>query len=158
VKGDTTLITLAASPNAAEWAPRLSPDGRWLAYLSNESGQREVYVSPFPNTTASRTQVSLNGGTEPVWAPSGKELFYTALPAELTVARIEAAPPVFRVISRTTLFNRAPWKRAVANGTMYGVSPDGQRFIMTRQRGEASEKLVLVLNWFADLAVPGDSK
>lgn len=65
---------------------------------------------------------------------------------------------MLRVTSRTTLFNRGPWKRGVTNGTMYGISPDGQRFIMTRLRGEASEKLVLVLNWFADLAAAGASQ
>ena len=156
--GDTTLIPLAASPTAGELSPRLSPDGRWLAYISNESGQFEVYVSPFPNTTSSRTQVSLNGGSEPLWAPNGKELFYTAPNLELTAARIEAQPPALRVAARTPLFSRGPWKRGILVGPMYGVSPDGQHFIMTRLRGQSSEKLVLVLNWFADLSAASGSK
>jgi serine/threonine-protein kinase len=150
VSGDTATISVAASP-AAEMAPRLSPDGKWLAYVSSESGQREVYVSPFPNTSASRTQVSLNGGDEPLWSRDGRELFYQTLTTELTAARIEAAPPAIRVVSRTPLFSRASYNRDFGIGTMYDVSPDGRRFIMTRQRGEASERLVLVLNWFTEL-------
>jgi serine/threonine protein kinase/Tol biopolymer transport system component len=158
VTGDTTLVPLAASPNTPEYSPRLSPDGRWLAYVSNESSQPEVYISPFPNTNTSRTQVSLNGGTEPLWAPNGKELFYQTSAAEFIAARIEAAPPALRVTARTPLFSRAAFKRGATVGTMYGVSPDGQRFIMTRLRGEASEKLVLVLNWFAELTPTAGSK
>jgi serine/threonine-protein kinase len=159
VSGDTTLIPLAASPTAGELSPRLSPDGKWLAYVSNESGLAEVYVSPFPNTATSRTQVSLSGGTEPLWGADGKELFYQASEGlTLTAARIEAVPPAIRVTARTPLFSRGPWKRSPTVGTMYGVSPDGQRFIMTRLRGEASEKLVLVLNWFADFTPNAGSK
>jgi len=157
VSGDTATIPLAASA-AAELSPRLSPDGRWLAYVSSESGQREVYVSPFPNTSASRTQVSLNGGEEPLWAPDGRELFYQTLNSELTTARIEAAPPAIRVVSRTPLFSRAPYNRDFAAGTMYDVSADGRRFIMTRMRGEAAERLVLVLNWFAELTSTRESR
>ena len=60
----------------SETAPRVSPDGRWLAYVSNLSGQWEVYVRPFPNTNDGKWQVSTDGGQEPVWAHSGRELFY----------------------------------------------------------------------------------
>ena len=63
--------------DAVEWQPALSPDGRWLAYSSTESGQSEVYVVAFPDPTVSeRTTVSRGGGEAPVWAPSGRELFY----------------------------------------------------------------------------------
>jgi serine/threonine-protein kinase len=154
VKSDTARIELAASPTASEISPRLSPDGKWLAYMSNESGQYEIYVSPFPNTTTSRTQVSLNGGSEPLWAASGKELFYVA-GVELTSARIEAAPPAIRIASRTPLFSRGAYNRDSNFGTMYAVTPDGNRFIMTRKRGQSGEKLVLVLNWFTELGAAG---
>jgi hypothetical protein len=126
--------------------------------VSSESGQREVYVSPFPNTSEARTQVSLNGGEEPLWSPDGKELFYQTLSSELTAARIDAAPPAIRVASRIPLFSRASYLRDFGAGTMYDVSPDGKRFIMTRMRGEASEKLVLVLNWVADLSPSAGSR
>src|SRR3990172_6674299 len=84
-----------------EVSPALSPDGRWLAYSSNESGRYEIYVRPFP-AEGGRGQGSAEGGTEPVWAPSGRELVYRTL-AGLTVARIRAAPG-FEVESRTLAF------------------------------------------------------
>ena len=59
--------------------PEISPDGRWLAYVSNESGQQEVYVRPFPNIEAGKWQVSQDGGRLPVWAPDGRELSYRGL-------------------------------------------------------------------------------
>jgi hypothetical protein len=77
---------------------------------------------------------------------------------ELTAARIEAAPPAFRVAARTPLFSRMPYNRSVTVGPMYDVSPDGQRFIMTRKRAQSAEKLVLVLNWFAELTANGGSR
>ena len=152
--GDTTPIPLAASPKASEVAPRLSPDGKWLAYASNESGQSEIYVSPFPNTTTSRIQVSTAVGSEPLWAPTGLELFYSAgsdAASVFTAARIDATGAAVRVASRTPLFSRAPYNRNGVYGNMYDVSPDGKRFIMTRVRGDASANMVLVLNWFSEL-------
>jgi eukaryotic-like serine/threonine-protein kinase len=131
VRGDTARLTLAAKDGVQEMSPRLSPDGRWLAYVSTESGQAEVYVSPFPNTSTSRTHVSLNGGVEPLWSRDGRELFYMASNGDLTTARIDAAPPALRVAARTPLFSRMPYNRGPTVGTMYDVSPDGQRFVMT---------------------------
>ena len=77
------LLTFDSAPAArmlvpaafGESAPELSPDGRWLAYQSDETGEMRVYVRPFPGSGA-RVPVSLGGGTEPAWAPSGRELFY----------------------------------------------------------------------------------
>jgi serine/threonine-protein kinase len=151
LRGDTTTMVIAASP-ADEMAPRLSPDGHWLAYVSDESGPPTVYVSPFPNTTASRVQVSVGGGAEPFWSRNGRELFYTAFgtPWDLMVARVETSP-TFRVLDRTLHFSRAAYNRSIPDAPFYDVSPDGQRFLMTRRRGQASEQLVLVLNWFEEL-------
>ncbi|HEX5203074.1 MAG TPA: protein kinase, partial [Actinoplanes sp.] len=73
--GDSTLTPLVTGP-ASEVEPTVSPDGRWLAYMSNESGQEEVYVRPFPDAGSARWQVSVAGGRDPKWAHSGKELFY----------------------------------------------------------------------------------
>ena len=150
LSGDTSTIALAAT-NAQEISPRLSPDSRWLAFASNESGQIEIYVSPFPNTSTSRTVVSLNGGSEPLWSRDGRELFYTGAANSLTAARVELTP-TFRVISRTPLFDRGPYNRESIGAPFYDVAPDGKRFIMTRVRGESTERLVVVLNWFQELA------
>ena len=66
----------------------VSPDGRWLSYVSRESGRDEVFVSPFPNSDAGRWQVSSDGGTEPLWAHSGKELFYRNGADELVAVQL----------------------------------------------------------------------
>ena len=84
-------MLLLGSPSD-EVAPAISPDGRWLAYVSNESGRAEVYVRGFPDM-AGRYQVSLEGGTEPAWSPRGGELFYRDGPA-LMAARLETSGTV----------------------------------------------------------------
>ena len=81
--GDTTLVPLLTTP-ATEMSPAVSPDGRWLAYVSDESGQPEVYVRPFPDVATARWQVSASGGTLPVWAHNGRELFYVNGRQEMT--------------------------------------------------------------------------
>ena len=149
---DTAKVPLVA-PSKSEFSPRLSPDGHWLAYVAVESERPEVYVSPFPNTSTSRTQVSVSGGLEPLWARSGRELFYTTATdaSDLIAAQIETAP-TFRVVKRTTLFSRAAYNASFVGASYYDVSPDGRRFIMSREPTQAaSEHLVLVLNWFAEL-------
>jgi len=154
MSGDTTIIALAAT-RANEAQPRLSPDGRWLAWMSNESGRREVYVSPFPDTETSRVKVSLNGGFSPLWSRDGTELFYKrGDDLMLIAARVETSPD-FRVVERTPLFDTTDYNRDVTIGPTYDVSADGQRFVMTRQRGTSTERLILVQNWFAGLAGTG---
>ena len=74
-EGDSTLVPLVTGP-ASEVHPAVSPDGRWLAYASDESGTSEIYVRPFPDAASARWQVSTAGGFSPVWSHSGKELFY----------------------------------------------------------------------------------
>ena len=147
--GDTTTLTLVATA-ATEAAPSLSPDGRWLAYLSTESGIAEIYVSPFPNVAGSRTIVSLGGGTEPHWSPSGREIFYVGSGATMYSAQLELTPSL-RVRERTRLFSRAPFGRVIASASAYDVSRDGQRFVMYRSRTQTTQRFVLVLNWAAQL-------
>ena len=106
----------------------LSPDGRWLAYVSDESNQSEVYVRPFLNE-GGKVRVSQTGGIEPVWSRNGRELFYRSLgPRErqLMAAAIEVHPTL-RVVSRTTLFDMDEYEPAVPHAN-YDVMPDGQRF------------------------------
>jgi serine/threonine-protein kinase len=76
LEGDTATISVAAAPDVNEHSPTLSPDGRWLAYVSDESGRWELYVRPFPDVSAGRWVVSDQGATEPVWGPDGREIFY----------------------------------------------------------------------------------
>jgi len=145
---DSMPVPLVAT-RFAETAPALSPDGRWLAYTSNESGPSEVYVRPFPNVGEGRWQVSIGGGREPVWAHSGRELFYKSFDDLLTVASVTPGA-AFEVHGRKPLFMTADYDNDVEH-PRYNVSPDDQRFMMSRKTTSSESDLVLVLNWFTEL-------
>ncbi len=140
-----------------EFAAEVSPDGRWLAYASNESGELQIYVRPFPNVNSGRWQVSSGGGTKPVWARSGRELFYVDANGHLTAVPVQAAGSTFVAGNPTKLFEGRYFLGGPPHHT-YDVSPDGQRFLMikdstaTEQTQNATPaSLVVVLNWFEEL-------
>lgn len=127
----------------------ISPDGRWMAYESAASGKREIYVVPFPNTGDAKWQVSTRGGVEPVWAHSGRELFYREATNLISVA--VKTTPAFELGASTTLFPMNGVPSAVAHRA-YDVSPDDRRFVMFRQLGVTqSSKIIVVENWFEEL-------
>jgi serine/threonine-protein kinase len=135
---------------AAERAPAISPDGRFLAYVSDVSGRTEVYVRPFPDPGSGAVwQVSTDGGVEPVWAQSGNELFYEG-PSDLMAASISTTP-AFSIRARRALFpNRDlltnPWHQR------YAVLPGDSLFVMIQTRfGAESIRTFVVTNWTADL-------
>ena len=132
-----------------EFAPALSPDGKWLAYVTNESGGSEVYVRPFPDATSARWQVSVDGGSEPLWAPSGRELLYRTRSGGVM------AVPVTRgatfIYGTPQLLFREPAYEVHQYHSIWDVSPDGERFIMVRNEGTDRSELVLVLNWRQEL-------
>ncbi len=139
--------TPVAMPNTRPehaW-PALSPDGRWLAYQSNETGRPEVYVRPVSGS-GGRAVVSRDGGTSPVWHPSGRELFYrhpTGTSEVLVAARIDTGPPV-RVVSRTELFATDDIEAASPH-TNYDVHPNGEHFVMVRI--QAGSEIIYIQNW-----------
>ena len=96
-------MPLVVSP-AKEFFPALSPDGRWLAYSSNESGTPEVYVRPFPETASAKWQVSTAGGVEPTWSSTGRELLYINGKGDMVSAEIPAGA-TFSVGRQRTLFS-----------------------------------------------------
>jgi Tol biopolymer transport system component len=119
----------AATP-ADEMAARASPDGRWVAYTSDESGRAEVYLDSYPKP-ARRVTVSLGGGEHPVWRADGRELYYWNDGALMAVELGKMwgdAPPA--IGARTVLF-QAPYD--VEPNTMYDVSPDGKQFVIVRR-------------------------
>ncbi len=135
---------------ADESAPRFSPDGRWLAYVSNESGHFEVYVQPYPGP-GGKWQISTNGGTEPVWNPNGRELFYRN--GEKMMAVDISSQPGFSAGKQKMLFEGHYLPTTVAQPD-YDVSPDGQRFLMVKpseQTQTAPAQINVVLNWFEEL-------
>jgi Tol biopolymer transport system component len=128
-----------------------SPDGRWLAYMSNETGRYEIYVQPFSVTgPRGKRQVSVDGGTEPVWAPDSRDLFYRDGDKMMAVA-IETDPELSvetpRLLFEGRFLPGPPW--APRN---YDISPDGQRFLMIqREQDLVPTELIVVLNWFEEL-------
>jgi serine/threonine-protein kinase len=125
-----------------EFFPAISPDGRWLAYVSDESGRSEVYVRAFPGT-GGRLLISQNGGTEPQWSRDGRELYYRDFEGPSLVAVSIVTRPVPRVESRTRLFSVSDYETAAPHAN-YDVTPDG-KFIFVRQ-GRLSE-IVYLQDW-----------
>jgi eukaryotic-like serine/threonine-protein kinase len=136
---------------------RFSPDGRWLAYTSDESGRAEVYVTPFPSG-ASKWQVSTAGGTNPRWRRDGKELFYLAADSDLTAAEVGSSGGVFQVGAVRPLFHvllRTGPSRLELSPTSgqigYDASPDGKWFVMNSPLAGSPPPITLVTNWAAEL-------
>jgi serine/threonine-protein kinase len=128
--GDT-LRNVVVTPFFEGWTS-VSPDEKWLAYASNESGRSEVYVRRLDGS-GERLQVSLDGATGPRWSPTGRELFYRRLTddgAELVAATLTLSGDP-RVESRRTLFDAGEYADATPH-TNYDVTPDGQHFVMVR--------------------------
>jgi serine/threonine-protein kinase len=161
--GRSTSEVLLSTPFDEENAD-LSPDGRWMAYESNESGREEVYVRPFPDVNREVFKVSSNGGRSPAWSPSGGELFFVN-GTTMHAVTVQVAP-TFRHGRPATLFDRPSVLfdgRNVTRGgskRMYDVSKDGQRFLVVKVAGTddadtARHSIVVVHNWFENAAVPG---
>ena len=136
------------SPQSRIIQYRLSPDGRWLAYTSTQSGREEVYVTHFPSGTG-RWQVSQTGGTFPAWRGDSKELFFISVAdGSLQSASVNPKSEEFDFNPVHTLF---PVSYISPVGTPYDVAPDGQRFVFATYPEGASSPLVVVNNWTADL-------
>ena len=129
---------------ATEQNPSLSPNGRWLAYTSDESGQGEVYVRPFPGP-GGRSQVSTDGGTNPVWAHDGGEIFYISTSGSfpLYVATVRTEPD-FAVESRQQLFSWDVYFYALAHPE-WDLSPDGKQLVLVGDDKEDRSLRVLDL-------------
>jgi Tol biopolymer transport system component/tRNA A-37 threonylcarbamoyl transferase component Bud32 len=136
-----------------ETHPAFAPDGRWLAYVSSETGRPEVYVRPFPDADARKLQISIDGGAAPRWNPAGGELFYISAAGDMMAAKVETTPTL-KVTGVTRLFTAQGFQGG--NGALvYDVSPDGRRFLMlditAAPTNAASERLVVVQNLAAEL-------
>jgi serine/threonine protein kinase/Tol biopolymer transport system component len=133
-----------------EAVPRFSPDGRWLAYISNASSRYEIYVQPYPGP-GGKWQISTEGGTEPVWNRNGRELFYRS--GNKMMAVDIATQPSFSAGKPRMLFE-GRYELAPFPSSNYDVSPDGQRFLMIKtseQAQAARTQINVVLNWFEEL-------
>ncbi len=124
--------------------PRISPDGKWLAYCSNETGTYQVYVVPYP-PTGGRYQVSTSEASFPLWNPNGKELFYLVGDDQLVSTAVESQGGVLRLGQTETLFRT---RLFVLTENPFAVSPDGTRFLCIVERGgDEKDVLTVVRNW-----------
>lgn len=138
-----------------EGTPTISPDGRWIAYTSNESNRWEIYVRPFPDVEAGRWQVSIEGGRTPRWSRDGTELFFLEGADRFVSAAIEttngfqAGPP--------ELLFELPESIEIVDVTLpYDVAPDGERFVMIsydlgNDEGGPGPRAILVENFTEEL-------
>ena len=144
---------------AIELAPAVSPDGRWMAYLSDQTGQAEVYVERFPSLGA-RQQVSIDGGMGPQWSPDGRELFYRRLDdGTLMVVTFDSTSG--EVTGRPEVVFDGRYFQSLGGpfdnpGYIdYGIAPDGNRFLMLKDVAETTdasqERIVIVENWLDEL-------
>ncbi len=147
--GIDTVATSLVETRFDDYAPALSPDGRWLAYVANESGSQDVYVRPFPETASARWQVSVGGGSEPLWAPSGRELFYRTRSGGVMAVAVTPGP-TFAYGTPQLLFSDPGYETHLYH-SLWDVSSNGERFVMVRREGAERSDLVLVLNWRQEL-------
>jgi serine/threonine-protein kinase len=140
MSGDQTITSVLAT-DADELSPRISPDGKWMAYVSAESGQDEVYVRPFPGG-GGRTLVSLNGGREPLWSKDGRTIFYSNDGAYLATAVALSGTPTVSRRDTVATGSYASWRFH----PLYDVAPDGKHLLLL----EPSQKdvpVTVILNW-----------
>jgi serine/threonine protein kinase/Tol biopolymer transport system component len=133
-----------------EGVPRFSPDGRWLAYVSNESGRYEIYVQPYPGP-GGKWQISTEGGNEPLWNPNGRELFYRSGDKMMAV---DIATQLGFAAGKPRMLFEGRYEPSPVPATNYDVSRDGQRFLMLKpseQAQAAPTQINVVLNWFEEL-------
>jgi hypothetical protein len=157
---DSAPTPLLTGPYLEQGAA-LSPDGRWLAYTSNESGQAEVYVRPFPNTGAGRWQISTRGGDAARWARSGRELFFEGAAGDFMVVPITPG---------ATFAPGEPQRVFPLGGGLFGstivpyydLTPDDERFVTARlaavNQAPGAGQLVVVDNWFEELRAQVEGK
>jgi len=142
---------LLNAPGGCDQA-RVSPDGRWIAYRSVESGRMEVYLQSLPPSDAGRLQVSTGGGLEPRWRGDGKELFYLE-GSNLMATPVDLGQPVPRIGTPTRLFV-APLD-PVQRRNRYVVTKDGKRFLFVTPLSPSARTLQVIVNWTARLTPAG---
>ena len=146
--GDSVPRTLVSS-RYDNFAPTLSPDGRWLAYVSDESGNPEVYVRPFPSVDSAKFAVSLGGGVEPLWRRDGAELFFRNPRGDMYVVTVGPGRQ-FEHGAPRLLFSR-PGMALQEFYRSYDVHPDGKRFLMLKTGDAEARDLNVIFNWRPEL-------
>ena len=131
---------------------KFSPNGKWIAYSSDESGEEQVYVRPHPGP-GGKYLVSTTGGSQPMWRRDGNELFYISADRKLMAVEVKAGP-AFETLATKPLFDthiRSIASRLLLSGDSYAASADGQRFLINNFIENSAAVITVVLNWTADL-------
>jgi eukaryotic-like serine/threonine-protein kinase len=146
--GESKPAVIVQPPSAQSnlYNYRVSPDGHWVAYTSDESGQQEVYMTSFPGGSG-KWKVSVNGGSYPAWSGTGKELFYQDIVNDFFVCPITAKGSDVEVGKPQHLFHAS----TPGIGVPFDVSLDGKRLLVNHADEEMQVPLHLVTNWLADL-------
>ena len=157
---DVAVLSLDGQPSlqpvldseANEVNPTVAPDGRWIAYASDESGDMEVYVQRFPDG-GQRQRISTSGGVKPLWSPDGGTLYYVRQNAVMSV--LVETEPTFTRDTPTVLFEADNSLEPNTQG-LQDIHPDGQRFLALTPEGADGESaaqshLILIQNWFQEL-------
>ena len=135
----THRVTPLVQTPFAEQNGIISPDGRWLAYEANDSGQFEVYVRPFPDVNGGHWQVSTGGGTRPLWARNGQELFYVSPAGALMRVGVERGPSWAATTPTLLIKEGYVTVPGAYPGRTYDISPDGQRFLLIKAGGGSEQ-------------------
>jgi Tol biopolymer transport system component len=156
--GEIWTVPLQGTPDATRYFangynlahPVLSPDGRWMAYDSDESGRVDVFIQSFPDSERKRVKVSPTHGSEPMWTRGGRELVYrdgdNVMAVSINLETGASGPP--QILFSRPYPDNPGWTRPRS----YDVTPDGEKFLMTRLPGELPRpRIVVVLNWFEEL-------
>jgi serine/threonine-protein kinase len=158
MEGDHERKPLLPQDNLFETQPKISPDGKWLAYASSESGKMEIYVRPFPEINKGKWQVSTGTGLSPLWSPSGRELYYFSEDDGSVMAVAVETGQAFSMGAPKKLFSRLPYAGGGSTpGTPWDIHPDGKRFLMLKRQEAAApapgglRKITIVLNWLEEL-------
>ena len=138
--------------------PRISPNGRWIAYISSKTQREEVYVRPFPDVDKGQWQISTTGGDTPLWSPDGGELFYMSGDAVVAIP-VNTEDQSFQILGNPKVLFRGPYAcltKNVSDAISWDISPDGKRFLMIKEADPpasdaVSRKIIFVTNWFKEL-------
>jgi Tol biopolymer transport system component len=143
---------LIADPRFTELNGEISPDGRWIAYDSDESGRREIYVRPFPAVDRGRWLISSEGGSDPLWSRSGRELFFMTAASRMVAVPVPAGPG-FTYGKPQSLFDATAYNQSTSRP--FDISVDGKRFLMVKNHANGSAaarpSIVVVSHWFDDV-------
>ena len=158
---DVMVVTLDASHQvtplihtaSTERNGVVSANGRWVAYESDSSGEFEIYVKPFPTVSEGQWLVSTAGGTRPLWAPNGQELFFVASDGSLMAVRVDAGGSSWRAASPVRVVEGLYINRTSRSSRNYDVSGDGKRFLMVKPpaRQDPAPQIIVVQHWFEEL-------